>query len=65
MCNGSFYNPGEEGKITGSGVSLEPDFKLVETWERRTPRVVGELSVNAKASNISSKCYSSLLAHGI
>jgi hypothetical protein len=32
------FRPGEEEKITGSGMSLEPDFKLVETGENRTPR---------------------------
>ncbi len=32
------FRPGEEEKITGSGMSLEPDFKLVETGESRTPR---------------------------
>ncbi len=30
--------PGEEEKETGSGVSREPVFKLVETGESRTPR---------------------------
>jgi len=32
------FSPGEEEKVTGSGVNLEPDFKLVETGEGRTPR---------------------------
>ena len=27
------FRPSEEEKITGSGMSLEPDFKLVETGE--------------------------------
>ncbi len=30
------FSPGEEEKVTGSGLRLEPDFKLVETGEGRT-----------------------------
>ena len=40
------FSTGEEEKITGSGLNLEPDFKLVETGESRTPQSLANTVFN-------------------